>query len=63
MFILQHFANTEFQTYSEFCIQFNLDLSKVRHLKIIFLLKLAVDAGNSHVRCVLLWHFRCGNTE
>lgn len=54
MFILKHFTNTEFQAYSEFCIQFNSDHSKLGHFKIIFFLKLAVDAGNSHVHCVLI---------
>lgn len=53
MFILKHFANTEFQAYSEFCIQFNSDLSKLGHLKNIFPPKLAVDAGNGHMHCVL----------
>lgn len=56
MFIRQHFANTEFHTYSELCIQFSSDFSKLGHLKTVFLLKLAVDAGNSRVHCVLIWH-------
>lgn len=63
MFILKHFGNTEFQAYSEFCIQFDPDLSKLGHLKIIFRLRLAVGAGNGHMQCVLFQYFRFDSTE
>lgn len=52
MFTLKHLENTEFQTYSELCVQVDSDLSKLGHLKMIFPLRLAVGAGNDPMRCI-----------
>lgn len=63
MLILKYFENTGFQTCSGFCVLFDSDLSKLGHLKMMFPLTLAVDAGNYHMRCIHFWYFRCNSTE
>lgn len=55
MFILKHFADAEFDTSSVCSIQFDSNVSKLGHLRIIFPLKLAVNAGNGRMRSVFFW--------